>query len=100
MAGRSPTPATPGRAARLDRLAERAGLLLAEASFRDGDENPHDLHLTGREAGDVAARNGVPRLVVTHVPPWYDVDDMLAEAKAVYDGELTAAVPGAAYTLG
>ena len=83
----------------LDRLADGADLLLAEASFRHGEENPDDLHLTGREAGDVAARNGVRRLVVTHVPPWYDAADMLAEAKSVFDGELTAAVPGAAYTL-
>jgi ribonuclease BN (tRNA processing enzyme) len=89
-----------GPCAALDRLAGGAGLLLAEASFRHGEENPDDLHLTGREAGDVAARNGVPRLVVTHVPPWYDAAEMLDEARSVFDGELTAAVPGAAYPLG
>jgi ribonuclease BN (tRNA processing enzyme) len=83
----------------LDHLADGAGLLLAEASFRDTDENPGALHLTGRQAGDVAARNAVPRLVVTHVPPWYDAADMLGEARAVYDGHATAAVPGAAYDV-
>jgi len=84
----------------LDRLADGADLLLAEASFRDGDDNPADLHLSGREAGEVAARSGAPQLVVTHVPPWYDVADMLAEAREVYDGELSAATPGATYDLG
>jgi ribonuclease BN (tRNA processing enzyme) len=84
----------------LDRLAAGAGLLLAEASFRHGDENPDDLHLTGREAGEVAGRNGVPRLVVTHVPPWHDAAEMLAEARTAFDGDLSAAVPGASYTLG
>ena len=83
----------------LDRLAEGALLLLAESSFRDGEENPDDLHLTGREAGEVAARNAVPRLVVTHVPPWYDVAEMLTEASSVYVGEVSAAAPGATYDV-
>jgi ribonuclease BN (tRNA processing enzyme) len=84
----------------LDELAAGADLLLAEASFRHGEDNPDDLHLTGREAGEVAARTGVPRLVLTHVPPWYAVADMVAEAAEVYDGELTAAVAGATYEIG
>jgi ribonuclease BN (tRNA processing enzyme) len=88
-----------GRCPGLDEIAAGADLLLAEASFRHGDDNPDNLHLTGREAGEVAARNGVPRLVVTHVPPWHRVDDMVAEAGAVYDGELTAAHPGATFEV-
>jgi ribonuclease BN (tRNA processing enzyme) len=83
----------------LDELAEGASLLLAESSFRHGETNPDDLHLTGREAGEVAARNAVPRLVVTHVPPWYDVAEMLAEASAVYVGEVSAAEPGLSYDI-
>jgi len=83
----------------LDRLAAGADLLLAEASFRHGDDNPGALHLTGREAGEVAARHGVPRLVLTHVPPWYDVADMVAEAAEVYDGDLLAAAAGATYDV-
>jgi ribonuclease BN (tRNA processing enzyme) len=83
----------------LDELARGADLLLAEASFRHGDDNPPDLHLTGREAGEVGKRNGVPRLVLTHVPPWYRVADMMADAEAVYDGRLEAAHPGATYDV-
>jgi ribonuclease BN (tRNA processing enzyme) len=37
--------------------------------------------------------------VLTHVPPWYDVADMLAEAAEVYDGELCAAEPGAVFEV-
>jgi ribonuclease BN (tRNA processing enzyme) len=37
--------------------------------------------------------------VLTHVPPWYRVADMMADAAAVYDGELEAAVPGATYDV-
>ncbi|WP_151081490.1 MBL fold metallo-hydrolase [Nocardioides cynanchi] len=83
----------------LDRLAGGADLLLAEASFHHGEANPPDVHLTGHQAGQVAARNEVPRLVITHVPPWYDVDAMVAEARLTCDGEVVAAVPGASYSI-
>jgi ribonuclease BN (tRNA processing enzyme) len=83
----------------LDELTRGADLLLAEASFRHGDVNPPHLHLTGREAGEVGKRHGVPRLVLTHVPPWFDVSEMMADAQAVYDGELEAAIPGATYEV-
>ncbi|MEX0428247.1 MBL fold metallo-hydrolase [Nocardioides sp. DS6] len=80
-------------------LARDADLLLAEASFRDGDDNPPSLHLTGREAGETAARSRAKRLVVTHVPPWHDADAILAEAKGAYDGPAELARPGAVYPL-
>lgn len=83
----------------LDGLADGVDLLLVEASFRHGDDNPRDLHLSGREAGEVAARNGVPWTVLTHVPPWFGVGEMVAEAAAVYDGRLDAATPGATYLV-
>lgn len=83
----------------LDRLAAGADLLLAEASFRDGDDNPPEIHLTGKEAGELAARAGVGRLVLTHIPPWFDKDAMLAEARAVWDGPSELARAGAVYEL-
>jgi ribonuclease BN (tRNA processing enzyme) len=84
----------------LDRLTEGVDLLLAEASFRQGEDNPPDLHLTGREAGELAARHAVPRLVLTHVPPWHRAEDLMREAAEAYaDGELVLATPGATYDV-
>ncbi|GAB2452239.1 MBL fold metallo-hydrolase [Nocardioides hungaricus] len=87
-----PTPA-------LDDLARDADLLLAEASFRSQDANPPGLHLTGADGGAVAARSGARRLVLTHVPPWFDPRDALAEATAAYDGPAELAVAGAVYVI-
>jgi ribonuclease BN (tRNA processing enzyme) len=87
-----PTPA-------LDDLARDVDLLLAEASFRAVDVNPPDLHLTGADGGLVAKRAGVRRLVLTHVPPWYDPEDALAEAVAQYDGPVELARAGATYDV-
>ena len=41
------------------RLAQGADLFLCEASYIDGVDNPPDLHLTGREAGEAASKAGV-----------------------------------------
>jgi ribonuclease BN (tRNA processing enzyme) len=83
----------------LDAVAEGADLLLAEASFRTGDDNPAGLHLTGADCGDVAERRRARRLLLTHVPPWHDPQVALAEATARYDGPLELARAGAVYDL-
>lgn len=88
-----------GPCAALDDLTRDADLFLAEASFRSADDNPPDLHLTGADGGQVAARAGVRRLLLTHVPPWHEPADALAEAVASYDGPVELARPGAVYEL-
>ncbi len=83
-----------------DRVAEGAQLLLAEASFRKGDNNPPHLHLTGTDCAEAATKGGAERLVLTHIPPWHDKKFALAEAEAAYDGPVELARPGAVYELG
>ena len=39
------------------------------------------------------------RLLVTHVPPWFDGEDLLAEARAQYDGPVELVRPDAHYTI-
>jgi ribonuclease BN (tRNA processing enzyme) len=79
----------------LEAVATGAAVLLCEASLQGeptSDRYPYHLHAS--EAGDVAARAGVGRLVVTHVPPTLDPAVSVAEAAAVFDGPVTHAVPG------
>jgi ribonuclease BN (tRNA processing enzyme) len=82
-------------------LARGADLALFESSFEvDRDVSaPQDLHMTGRDAGEAAARAGVRRLVLTHLPPWNDPAVALRDAAAVFDGPLEVAVSGATYDL-
>ena len=83
----------------LDDASSGADLLLAEASFLDGVENPEGIHLTGREAGELAERAAVRRLVITHVPPWHDAAVALDAAREAFAGPLELARPGATYEL-
>src|SRR5690606_14398793 len=62
------------------RLAHGADVFLCEASYLDGVENPPDLHLTGREAGEAAAKAGVGRLLLTHLVPAWGSEAMTVDA--------------------
>ena len=83
----------------LGRLAKGSDLLLAEASFREGKDNPEGMHLTGREAGEAATQAGVSTLVLTHIPPWHDKQAAFDEARPSYDGRLELARTGASYEI-
>ncbi len=80
-------------------LARGCDLFLCEASWLSEPAPPPDIHLTGREAGEHAARAGVGRLVLTHVMPFHDPEALLAEAREAYDGPLEQAVCGATYEV-
>jgi ribonuclease BN (tRNA processing enzyme) len=88
-----------GRCEQLEAVARGSDLLLAEASFHDDAANPPGIHLTGGDCGRLARDAGVGRLVITHVPPWYDPRDMLAAAQGVWDGAAELARPGASYDV-
>ncbi|HEX2315731.1 MAG TPA: MBL fold metallo-hydrolase [Thermomonospora sp.] len=81
-------------------LARDADLFICEAAFVESRPNPPDMHLTGREAGEHAARAGAGRLVLTHLLPWNDPAVTLAEAKmSDYSGTIEIAQVGTVYDL-
>jgi ribonuclease BN (tRNA processing enzyme) len=80
-------------------LAQGVDLLLAEAAFRDDVDNHPHIHMTGSDAASVAARAGVSRLVLTHIPPWHDKEDAVLETKGVYDGPVVLAAEGSTFEL-
>jgi ribonuclease BN (tRNA processing enzyme) len=83
----------------LTELATDVDALLSEASWTHADDRPPGLHLSGTEAGELAKRAGVGQLLVTHVPPWTDVEAVLAEARAQYPGEAVLVRQGASYEI-
>jgi ribonuclease Z len=72
-------------------LADRADLLVIEATFADEHEELAHLygHLTARQAARVAAESGVRTLVLTHFSQRYqDIDVLRAQAAEEFRGEL------------
>jgi ribonuclease BN (tRNA processing enzyme) len=74
-------------------------VFLCEASYLDGDPNPPDIHLTGKEAAEHATRADVGRLLLTHLVPWGNAGRTLAEAEQVYDGDVSIVESGAVYDI-
>jgi ribonuclease BN (tRNA processing enzyme) len=80
-------------------VADAADLLLCEASFAAGATNPPNLHLTGAQAGEHAAKAGVGGLLVTHVPPWIDAARTRDDAAAAFAGPTELVTAGSVYEL-
>lgn len=83
-----PTPA-------LVEVAHDCAVALFEAS-NIGTGNPRDLHMSGAEAAQAATDAHVDRLVLTHLLQWVDQAEVLAEARAHFDGPIDLARPGLA----
>ena len=98
--GRSLTySADTGESAALVDLATGTDALLCEATYAPGDTIVPDLHLTGAQAGEHAARAGAGRLLVTHVPPWSSREVAATEAASTFDGPVEAVTRGASYAV-
>ncbi|HEX2987805.1 MAG TPA: MBL fold metallo-hydrolase [Chloroflexota bacterium] len=66
-------------------FARGCDLLLCEASIGPEDFDPdHAIHLTPAMAAEVAASAGARQLLLTHIWPFYDRQEMLQQAKAVF----------------
>lgn len=81
-------------------VARDADLLLSEAAFQEGRDTVRGIHLTGLRAGRLAQQAGARRLVLTHLPPWNDVETIRREASSAYRGPIDLASPGATWELG
>lgn len=73
----------------LAELASGADLLICESAFPAALKTRG--HLTPAEAGAIAARAGVRRLLLTHFYPACDQADVEAECRTTYRGPLTLA---------
>lgn len=85
-------------------LSRGADVLLCEASWPhtgiwgEAAGPPPGVHLSGRQAGEHAAAAGVGRLLLTHVPPWFDGGELRAEAADAFPGPVDLVVPDGRYT--
>ncbi len=74
-----------GDTADFDALAGGADIFVCEATSQDSDAL-WEGHLRASQAGTIAARVGVKKLVLTHLPNGRDLDVSLQEARATAAG--------------
>jgi ribonuclease BN (tRNA processing enzyme) len=84
-------------------LSEGVDVLLCEATWPHVwpgcPAPPPGIHMSGRQAGEAAAKAGVRKLLITHVPMWFDGDELVTEAKEVYQGPVELVRAGASYDV-
>lgn len=66
-------------------LADAADLFVCEATLQDADE-AWEGHMSASQAGEAAARAGVGKVVLTHLPPGRDAGLSLTEAHRTSEG--------------
>jgi len=87
------------RCGELDRLAANADVLLAEASWESQGTYPANLHMTGKEAGELAREARVGKLLLTHILPWTDPNAVFNDASAAFPGEVIAVRDGDVFEI-
>jgi ribonuclease BN (tRNA processing enzyme) len=91
----------------LEESAQGADLALFEATFQDlvvggaapPPEKSRDHHMTAREAGEVAAKARVKRLVLTHLRDDLDPKASQRQAEEGFGGRVELAAPGATFEV-
>jgi ribonuclease BN (tRNA processing enzyme) len=81
-------------------LARGCDVLVAEASWQSDGVTRPPIHMTAREAGEIATRSEAGRLVLTHIRPYLDRERSRQEAAAAFEGEVAVAVEGLSVEVG
>lgn len=66
-------------------------VLIAECSFYSDMDGTKAGHLNSSQAGILAEKANVKKLILTHLPHFGDLDNLLIQAKEHYNGEITLA---------
>ncbi|WP_243789672.1 MBL fold metallo-hydrolase [Saccharopolyspora gloriosae] len=88
-----------GPCAAVEELARDVDVLLAEASWPDSPDRPDGVHLSGRQAARVAKRAGARQLLLTHLQPWTDPQEILREATEEFDGPVEVVEAGQSHPI-
>ncbi|TWT04327.1 MBL fold metallo-hydrolase [Planococcus sp. CPCC 101016] len=80
-------------------FSENADLVIAESNLYEKYLGIIQGHMSGSQAGELAERSNAKRLLLTHLPQYGDLAEILNAAKSSYSGEVEFAVIGKSYEL-
>lgn len=80
-------------------FSREADLLVAESNLYEKYIGIIQGHLSGSQAGELAERAGAKQLLLTHLPQYGELDEILQAAKTGYSGEVEFAVIGKSYEI-
>lgn len=77
-----------------DKFSENADVLLCECNFYKGMDGAAAGHMTSEEAGSLAKKSNVGKLILTHLPHFGDHEQLKAEAAEQFPGDILLASQG------
>lgn len=80
-------------------IAKDADLFICETSLYNNEYGKVKGHLTAGEVGKIANINNVKKLVLSHLPHYGNLDDLVKEAKKEFNGEVYRAFSGLSFQL-
>ncbi len=89
-----------GRAGDLVPLIQPGDDLLCEVSFGPGPVQSDAAHLDGPSVGELAARTGVRRVLLTHLLMDFDPEETTASVRGGFAGTVVLVAPGDRFTVG
>ena len=73
------------------KFSKSADLLVADTGLLDKDKKDNAApHLTAEEVGEIAAKAGVKKLILSHIRPGYKEEDLVKEAARYYKNPMIA----------
>lgn len=79
--------------------ARDVDLFLCEAGFVEGRDTVRGIHLTGERAGEVATQARARHLVLTHIQPWTEPEEVAQSASTRFAGGIEVARTGSVWEL-
>ncbi|MBT2570674.1 MBL fold metallo-hydrolase [Planococcus sp. ISL-110] len=80
-------------------FSQEADLLVAESNLYEKYIGIIQGHLSGSQAGELAERAGAKKMLLTHLPQYGELDEILHAAKSSYSGEVEFAMIGKDYEI-
>ncbi|WP_019228697.1 MBL fold metallo-hydrolase [Sedimentibacter sp. B4] len=75
----------------LENFFDKSDILISECSFYSHMDGTKAGHLNSSQAGMLAENAHVKKLVLTHLPHFGNLEDLVAQAKEQYSGEIVLA---------
>ncbi|QPC46009.1 MBL fold metallo-hydrolase [Mangrovibacillus cuniculi] len=75
-------------------FSKNADLLIVDCNFYKGMDGSKPGHMTSEEVGTIAKQANVKKLLLSHLPHFGEHDQLVREAKEIFDGEVQLASTG------
>ncbi len=80
-------------------FVDESHLFLCEANILHKDMTENVPHLSGKQAAEIALKAGAEKIILTHLLPEINIDDLFKEAKEVFPHNIEIAEEGKSYII-